>query len=80
MTNFQKWDSIFPKENTKMQKCRFSEISTNFRMSKSVLFSRNEIAPISLQIRILRSQLGWHIFFGTFWTLGRSKIASRETP
>ena len=63
MTNFQKWDSIFPKENTKMQKCRFSEISTNFRMSKSVLFSRNEIAPISLQIRILRSQLGWHIFF-----------------
>ena len=80
MTNFQKWDSIFPKENTKMQKCRFSEISTNFRMSKSVLFSRNEIAPISLQIRILRSQLGWHIFLGPFGHLEGQKLRLVKHP
>ena len=80
IANFQKSDPIFREEIIKMPKCRFSQISKNSRMSKSVLFFRNEIASISLQIRILRPKLGRHIFFGTFLTLGRSKIAFRETP
>ena len=36
---FEKVGLNFREENTKMQKCRFPEISKNFRMSKSVLFS-----------------------------------------
>ena len=35
----------------------------SIKMSKSVLFSRNENAQISLQIRILRPILGRHIFW-----------------
>ena len=64
---FSKAGLNFREENTKMQKCRFPEISKNFRLSKSVLFSRNEIAPISLQRSTIPSRKTLYFRVAVLW-------------